>query len=183
MGRTSGALQLGYQYFSSTLGWIFLAAGSEGICLVHFCGSAPPSRETCEDLLSQVMFGATASLSREHPLLREAEQAILAYLHHHQPVPSFPLDLRAGTSFQRQVWQALRHIPFGQTRSYLQVAQSIGRPQSARPVGQACGKNPIPIFIPCHRVISADGRLGGYSGGIHIKQALLSAENAERVIA
>ncbi len=178
MSRITGAVQLEYRCFSSVLGWILLAASPEGIRLVHFCGSAPPSAKTCEGLLTGAMCGATAFSCRGNPLLSEAEEAIRAYLTHHQRIPSLPLDLRAGTSFQRQVWRALRSIPFGQTRSYLQVAQSIGQPQSARPVGQACGKNPIPIFVPCHRVISANGRLGGFSSGLHIKEALLAIEDA-----
>ena len=85
------------------------------------------------------------------------------------------LDLR-GTSFQCDVWQALCHIPYGETRSYQQVALAVGRPISARPTGQAIGHNPIGIIIPCHRVIGSDGSLTGYGGGLDKKIALLKLE-------
>lgn len=85
------------------------------------------------------------------------------------------LDLR-GTSFQCDVWQALCHIPYGETHSYQQVALAVGRPNSARPTGQAIGHNPIAIIVPCHRVIGSDGSLTGYGGGLDKKIALLKLE-------
>lgn len=88
-----------------------------------------------------------------------------------------PLDLR-GTSFQRQVWELLRDIPYGETRSYGQVAHALGRPNAARPVGQAIGSNPVSIVVPCHRVIGSNGGLTGYGGGLPRKQALLDLEAA-----
>jgi len=88
-----------------------------------------------------------------------------------------PLDLR-GTPFQRQVWQELRRIPYGSTRSYGQVARALGRPSVARAVGQANHRNPIAIVVPCHRVIGTDGKLTGYAGGLDIKRALLDLEAA-----
>ena len=87
-----------------------------------------------------------------------------------------PLDIRSGTPFQRAVWDYLRKIPYGQTRSYGEIARSIGKPGAQRAVGQANGANPLPIIIPCHRVVAADHRLGGYSAGVEIKRALLSIE-------
>jgi methylated-DNA-[protein]-cysteine S-methyltransferase len=88
------------------------------------------------------------------------------------------LDLSGATPFQRQVWQAARHIPYGATRSYQWVASHIGRPGAARAVGQALGKNPLPIIVPCHRVVASDGRLGGFTGGIEMKKYLLRLENS-----
>ena len=88
-----------------------------------------------------------------------------------------PLDLR-GTPFQRQVWEALCGIPYGVTRSYGEVARALGKPKAARPVGQAIGRNPVAIIVPCHRVIGSDGGLTGYGGGLHIKTALLDLESA-----
>lgn len=82
----------------------------------------------------------------------------------------------AGTAFQQEVWAALQRIPHGQTRSYGELAQAVARPRAYQAVGQANGANPIPIVIPCHRVIQADGRLGGYSGGLAIKEKLLALE-------
>ncbi len=88
---------------------------------------------------------------------------------------SVPLDLR-GTEFQRQIWELLLSIPYGETRSYGQIASAIGRPEASRAVGQAVGTNPIAIIVPCHRVIGTSGGLVGYGGGLHRKQALLELE-------
>lgn len=86
------------------------------------------------------------------------------------------LDWQRGTAFQRQVWRTLQTIPYGQTRSYAWVARRVGRPQAVRAVGAACGANPTPILVPCHRVVAADGALGGFSGGLHWKKRLLRLE-------
>lgn len=89
----------------------------------------------------------------------------------------FAIPVRlSGSAFETSVWNALRRIPWGRTVSYADVALMIGRPRAARAVGNACGRNPLPIIIPCHRVICADGRLGGYTGGIEIKKKLLRIE-------
>ena len=87
-----------------------------------------------------------------------------------------PLDLTGATPFQRAVWRQLQLIPAGQTRSYAAIARAIGRPRAARAVGAACGANPIPLLIPCHRVIASDGSLGGFSGGLDWKRRLLALE-------
>lgn len=87
------------------------------------------------------------------------------------------LDLSSGTAFQQQVWQALLSIPYGQTISYAKLAERIGKPTSFRACANANGKNPISLIIPCHRVIASDGGLGGYTGGIDIKKALLGLES------
>ena len=90
---------------------------------------------------------------------------------------AFDLPLApAGTDFQKRVWRALQDIPYGQTRSYSEVADAIGRPSACRAVGSANGKNPIPILIPCHRVVAASGALGGYAWGPRVKQQLLDLE-------
>lgn len=87
-----------------------------------------------------------------------------------------PMDIN-GTCFQWQVWRALEDIPYGKTRSYKDIAVSIGCPKGFRAVGQACGANPLPILIPCHRVLAIDGKLGGFSAGLKIKKALLELES------
>ena len=87
-----------------------------------------------------------------------------------------PLDFSGGTEFQRAVWHALQKIPAGQTRSYGEIAQLIGRPKAVRAVGGACGANPIPLLIPCHRVLAANGKIGGFSGGLDWKRRLLQRE-------
>jgi O-6-methylguanine DNA methyltransferase len=173
--KTKPELQLDYHCFASPLGWVLLAASPKGICLVHFCGTSALSPEEGEVLVKQAFPDAALSY-RENPLLHEAEAAILKYLGERQPLPAFPLDVRSGAPFHHQAWKALCEIPFGQTRSYLQVAQALGKPRSARAVGQACAKNPVPLFIPCHRVIATSGKLGGFSSGLHIKEALLEIE-------
>jgi O-6-methylguanine DNA methyltransferase len=86
-----------------------------------------------------------------------------------------PLDL-AGTAFQKSVWNALRKIPPGKTKSYGEIARAIGRPKAIRAVGGACGANPIPVLIPCHRVLAANGKIGGFSGGLNWKRKLLARE-------
>jgi O-6-methylguanine DNA methyltransferase len=87
-----------------------------------------------------------------------------------------PLDVVTGTGFQREVWRALQQIPRGGTASYAAIARQIGRPKAVRAVGGACGVNPLPVFIPCHRVLAAHGRLGGFSGGLEWKRRLLAVE-------
>jgi methylated-DNA-[protein]-cysteine S-methyltransferase len=88
------------------------------------------------------------------------------------------LDLSGATDFQRQVWETTRTIPRSETRSYEWIAVQIGKPKAARAVGQALGQNPIPIIIPCHRVLTSDGKLGGFTGGLDMKRLLLKMEGA-----
>lgn len=92
-----------------------------------------------------------------------------------------PLDFSAGTEFQRAVWQAMQKIPAGQTRSYGEIARLIGRPKAVRAVGGACGANPIPVLVPCHRVLAANGKIGGFSGGLDWKRLLLEREGVSAV--
>jgi O-6-methylguanine DNA methyltransferase len=89
-----------------------------------------------------------------------------------------PVDLR-GTSFQRAVWEELLRIPFGETRTYAEIARAVGRPAAVRAVGAANGANPIALVVPCHRVVATGGKLGGYGGGLPLKKRLLALERAE----
>jgi methylated-DNA-[protein]-cysteine S-methyltransferase len=89
---------------------------------------------------------------------------------------SVPVDLSSGNNFQQKVWRALTKIPRGETRSYRWVAQKIGKPKASRAVGAACGANPVPVILPCHRVVSSDGSLGGFGGGLPMKRRLLAVE-------
>lgn len=94
-----------------------------------------------------------------------------------EPIAEFPpLDVSSGTEFQQRVWEELCRIAPGQTRSYGEIARWVGRPAAARAVGQACGANPIPLLIPCHRVLAANRRIGGFSGGLNWKRRLLAGE-------
>ena len=111
-------------------------------------------------------------------LLRAARQQLLDYFAGARRDFDLPLAA-AGTDFQRAVWDALRSIPYGQTRTYGEIAAAIGRPRAVRAVGQANHVNPLPIFIPCHRVVGKSGTLTGYAGGLDLKGALLALESGK----
>ena len=116
-----------------------------------------------------------AGLDLQHPILCEAERQLTEYFAGKRTQFDLPIEPR-GTQFQKKIWQALREIPFGQTRSYLDLAKAAGSPRAARAVGAATGKNPLSIVVPCHRVIGADGRLNGFAGGVETKAKLLALE-------
>jgi O-6-methylguanine DNA methyltransferase len=109
---------------------------------------------------------------------RATETALKNILAGRKPKKLPPLDL-AGTEFQKSVWSALRKISFGQTKSYGEIARAIGKPKAVRAVGGACGANPIPVLVPCHRVLTANKKLGGFSGGLDWKRSLLKREGVE----
>jgi O-6-methylguanine DNA methyltransferase len=110
---------------------------------------------------------------------REAIRQVLAYLEGKRTEFELALDLR-GTPFQRGVWEALLRIPYGETRSYAEIARAVGAPRAVRAVGSANGANPVPLVVPCHRVIASGGRLGGYGGGPDLKRRLLAMEQSVR---
>jgi len=110
-------------------------------------------------------------------LNRAAETQILEYLEGERTEFDLPLDLR-GTPFQRQVWEKLLEIPYGETRSYQEVARAVRRPRALRAVGNANGANPVSLVVPCHRVVASGGKLGGYAGGLSLKARLLAMERA-----
>jgi O-6-methylguanine DNA methyltransferase len=142
-----------------------------GLCELRFPDSREPVSETRAENLP--------SLVREwHALTVKALAIALA-----GGVPKIlpPLDLSAGTDFQRRVWTAMRKIAAGKTQSYGDLASALGRPKAVRAVGGACGANPIPVFVPCHRVLAAHGKLGGFSGGLEWKRKLLTREGVEDV--
>jgi O-6-methylguanine DNA methyltransferase len=109
---------------------------------------------------------------------REAIRQVLEYLDGKRSDFDVPLDLR-GTPFQQRVWRALLEIPYGETRSYLQIAREVGT-DAVRAVGSANGSNPVPLIVPCHRVIRSGGKLGGYGGGLDLKRRLLAMEQSVR---
>jgi methylated-DNA-[protein]-cysteine S-methyltransferase len=112
-----------------------------------------------------------------HPLLLEAERQLAEYFAGRRQRFTIPLD-PMGTAFQRDVWDALGTIPFGETRSYSQIAQQINRPRAVRAVGAANGRNPLSIVVPCHRVVGSTGALTGFAGGLDVKARLLALESA-----
>jgi O-6-methylguanine DNA methyltransferase len=178
--------------FESPMGWILLAATSKGICLLDFCGAERPTEVEVQARLrasrpaannapvkDSSAVEANSSLSDADALLHRAKQALVRYFDHGSLIEDLPLDLDGGTDFQRKVWQALCRIPIGQTRSYEQISRSIGHPGASRAVGTACGRNPVAILVPCHRVLTSSGKLGGYSGGLQIKRSLLELEGVD----
>ncbi|GGE78836.1 methylated-DNA--[protein]-cysteine S-methyltransferase [Sphingomonas prati] len=117
-----------------------------------------------------------ASETVPHPLLDRAEAQLEDYFAGRATGFDVPLDLR-GTAFQREVWAALRTIPYGKTRSYVAIARQIGRPDASRAVGAANGRNPVSIIVPCHRVVGSAGALTGFAGGMAVKARLLRLES------
>lgn len=116
-----------------------------------------------------------ALVGDQTPVLRRAAKQLDAYLGGRRESFKLPLDLQ-GTPFQRRTWEALLHIPYGHTITYAELARRIGRPKATRAVANACGRNPVAVVVPCHRVIASDGGLGGYAGGVALKRRLLSLE-------
>ena len=150
--------------YASPLGRMTLAASQQGLCGCWFQGQKhmPPTAHWPQQ--------------EAHPVLRQAVAELERYFAG-LPLPlRVPLDLNQGSTFQQQVWRALLAIAPGQTSTYGQIAQGLGKATAVRAVGAAIGRNPISIFVPCHRVVGANGALTGYAGGLERKQALLHLE-------
>ena len=129
------------------------------------------------DDLCALRFAATGDEMDAAPVLMQAARELEEYFAGRRTAFSVPLSMH-GTPFQMAVWAALRAIPYGETRSYGELAAQIGRPRACRAVGMANHVNPLPILVPCHRVLGADGRLTGYAGGLNVKEFLLKLEGA-----
>ncbi len=155
---------IAYTYLESPVGRLLLAGSHAGLKCISFqqgLGAVQPEPDWNE----------------ETGLFAEATRQLRAYFK--GGLREFSLALAPdGTMFQQAVWTALRGIPYGTTISYGEIARRIGKPQAMRAVGAANGRNPLPIVVPCHRVIGSDGRLTGYGGGLHIKEALLALERS-----
>lgn len=121
----------------------------------------------------------TATADEHHPVLLEAERQLAEYFADKRKSFSLKLD-PVGTKFQNDVWRQLSAIPFGETRTYAEIAQKLGNPRASRAVGAANGRNPISIVVPCHRVIGSSGKLTGFAGGLEAKARLLDLENTAR---
>ena len=126
--------------------------------------------------ITGISFGNSGQREERTALLEEAVRQLEEYFGGRRKEFDLPLD-PVGTAFQKQVWEELKKIPYGETRSYGQLAKAIGNPKACRAVGMANHRNPIPIIVPCHRVIGADGTLTGYAGGLAIKRILLELED------
>lgn len=157
-----------YSDRTTELGRIFLAKRRNAICRLDI----EADESDFVDELSNI-YGEAPIWSAE--MLRGEFHQVEEYLAGKRTRFSAPLDLR-GTEFQLRVWEVLRGIPYGETRSYAQVAGAVKRPKAHRAAGNAVAANPVPIIIPCHRIISSSGDIGGYSCGVHIKRELLRIE-------
>lgn len=172
--RSGGAgLEIGYTIVPSPLGKLLVAATPSGICAVKLGDS---NRSLEEDLGREF---PAASLQRDQVVRAEWVRAIVEGLEGSAPAADLPLDVR-GTAFQWQVWRALQRIPFGETRSYADVAEAIGQPRAVRAVARACATNPVCLVVPCHRVVPKSGRPGGYRWGAERKSHLLALERANK---
>jgi AraC family transcriptional regulator, regulatory protein of adaptative response / methylated-DNA-[protein]-cysteine methyltransferase len=167
--RGGAGARIAYAIAPSPLGQLLVAATERGVC--HIALGDDPER------LSRGLRAEfpAAEIRGDEARIAAWTRAVVRYLEGREPHLDLPLDLRA-TAFQRQVWSALRNIPYGATRSYSEVARAIGRPRAVRAVAQACAANPVPLVIPCHRVIDKDGNVGGYRWGAERKRKLLAME-------
>ena len=168
--RGGEGMDIRFNVVDSALGRLLVAATSRGLCAVCM----GDSDAELERRLSAEY--PAAAIARDTGALTQWTRAILTHLAGKHPRLDLPLDVRA-TAFEWQVWQALGAIPYGETRSYSQVAASIDRPRAVRAVASACARNPVALAIPCHRVVPAAGGLGGYRWGAERKQTLLSMES------
>jgi methylated-DNA-[protein]-cysteine S-methyltransferase len=151
----------------SPVGRLTLVASDDGLAAILWEDDDP----------SRVRLNTVAQDPR-HPVLRETEWQLEEYFAGRRQAFDLTLDF-AGTAFQQAVWHALLTIPFGETRTYGQIARQIGRPKAVRAVGAANGRNPISIIAPCHRVIGSTGRLTGFAGGLEAKAHLLTLEGVK----
>ena len=160
-----------WTHFNIPLGQMYIAATGKGICRLTFDEDDGALRRNFPNATLVADDGSMAGLI----------EGVLTAIDHPQAAQELPIDVR-GTAFQEAVWQELRKIPLGQTRSYSDIACAIGDPKATRAVGTANGSNPIAVLVPCHRVIRSDGTLGGYAGGLDRKRKLLKAEGADNLL-
>ena len=180
LGMTPGAyrrggagMQIGYTIVDSPLGRLLIAATARGVCSVYLGES--------DKKLEQAVFAEypRAEIRHDSAGLGPHVDALQKHLAGREHRLALPVDVQA-TAFQWRVWRALRDIPYGETRSYSEIAQAIGKPKAVRAVASACAANPVAVVIPCHRVVRQDGSAGGYRWGLERKQALLEREKQAR---
>jgi len=169
--------------FSTPCGYVGVAAVESG--LVRIALPRKSERDVTRELRETVggEFEAElnkASMVRVFEVLDAAERQIREYLAGHRKTFDLPLAPPHATDFMRAVWRGCRQIPYGKTRSYGWLAARIGRPNASRAVGAALGANPLPLIVPCHRVVRGNGSLGGFAGGLPLKQRLLDLERSGR---
>jgi methylated-DNA-[protein]-cysteine S-methyltransferase len=161
-------MSLSFKFLDSPVGKLKLIASETGLVAVLW-ENDNPRRVPLSDLVED----------SNQPILLEAEQQLKEYFAGKRCSFSIPLDMR-GTPFQKDVWRALLAIPFGETLSYGQIANQLGKSSASRAVGAANGRNPLSIVVPCHRVIGSTGKLTGFAGGLDAKSHLLNLETANQ---
>lgn len=161
-------MELAFMYMPSPVGRLKLVATDSALVAVIW-DNENPKRVRQAELVEQL----------DHPILLDAQQQLNEYFQGQRQTFELPLDFE-GTEFQKKVWQALLNIPFGETRSYRQIAEQVGSPKAVRAVGAANGQNPISIIAPCHRVIGSGGKLVGFAGGLDNKEILLKLEQQQK---
>jgi AraC family transcriptional regulator of adaptative response/methylated-DNA-[protein]-cysteine methyltransferase len=160
---------IAYCTFSTRLGIVLVAATARGVCTIKLGGDAATLRKLlCEEF-------SEAELVEDGGSMKGVKEKILGFVAGDQSLAKVPVDVR-GTVFQRKVWDELRRIPAGETRTYQQIARAVGAPLAVRAVGSACGANPVALLVPCHRAVRTDGGLGGYAWGLSRKKRLLDLE-------
>jgi methylated-DNA-[protein]-cysteine S-methyltransferase len=157
-------MSLSYKTIESPVGKLKLVASDQGLVAILWEHDSPRRVRLSELVVKE-----------QHPVLLKTERQLGEYFAGKRKAFSVALDMR-GTDFQKNVWEALLAIPFGETRSYGQLAKQLGNPKASRAVGAANGKNPVSIIVPCHRVIGSSGKLTGFAGGLDTKARLLQLE-------
>ena len=163
-----------YTEMNSPIGNLYLIASDAGLFAIEI-------NEAWETIATRLAHKSHQLISRENDFLKQAKGELSEYFAGDRTTFSTPLDLK-GTPFQVKVWNLLFRIPYGKTTSYGAIAQQIASPKASRAVGMANGRNPVPIIVPCHRVIGANGSLTGYAGGLAIKEWLLNHEKKSSLV-
>jgi AraC family transcriptional regulator of adaptative response/methylated-DNA-[protein]-cysteine methyltransferase len=183
LGMTASAYRAGgpgecisFATAASSLGLVGVAATQRGVCAIEFADDGAAFERALHLRFPR------AAIQADEAGLRTTVDAVVRHIDAPGNALDLPLDVR-GTAFQQRVWEALRRIPIGTTATYAEVAAAIGAPRAVRAVGNACGKNPVAVAIPCHRVVRNDGGEGGYRWGADRKQAILQSERARQGLA
>jgi AraC family transcriptional regulator, regulatory protein of adaptative response / methylated-DNA-[protein]-cysteine methyltransferase len=175
--RAGEGVAISHATIDTPAGLMMIGATDRGVCFVQFGDS---EKELLERLEAEYRNAAIDRMQEpHHPQFARWVGAIRRHLAGTQPHLDLPLDIRA-TAFQMRIWRYLQTIPYGDVQSYGEVAAAVGEPKAARAVANACGRNPLAVVIPCHRVIRESGDLGGYRWGLERKRALLDLERAHK---
>jgi methylated-DNA-[protein]-cysteine S-methyltransferase len=172
LANTSGVLDVAYTTVDSPVGSLLLAATEVGLVRVAF------EREGLERVLETLSSKVSPRILKSAGRLEIAARQLDEYFAGKRTAFDLPLDYRLSSGFRQLVQQHLPQIGYGHTQSYREVAELVGSPKAVRAVGSACATNPLPVVVPCHRVLRTDGTLGGYIGGLEAKSALLTLEHA-----